>query len=213
VPAGNLAHLGLGQATEREERARQLLLGEAEEEIGLILGQVGGALENPAPTPRVACSIVLVDRVVAGGDAAGADRARGLEQLVELQVVVAERAGDGRAPGQVFGHKGPDHIALEPLLLVDDVIGNAKVLGDAAGVVDVVQGTAAARLRRIGNSMLARQPRLVPQLKRKPDHRAVPVGEDRRNRRGVHPSGHRYGYGGWWLHGLLLFGGGSPATI
>ena len=48
---------------------RQLLLREAKEEVGLILGQIGGALENPAAARRV----VFVDGVMAGGDAVGAD--------------------------------------------------------------------------------------------------------------------------------------------
>jgi hypothetical protein len=43
---------------------------------------------------------------VAGGDAAGADGARGLEQLVELEVVVAERAGNRRAAGEVLVDEG-----------------------------------------------------------------------------------------------------------
>jgi hypothetical protein len=120
---------------ERKERVRQLLLRQAEEKVGLILGQIGGALENPA----LARGIELVHRIVAGGDAARADALRGLQKLVELQVVVAERAGNRRAPGQVLGDKGPDDVGFEALLLVDDVIGNAQVLGDAAGVVHIVQ--------------------------------------------------------------------------
>ncbi len=61
---------------QRKERVGELLLGEAEKEVGLVLGEIGGALENPA----AALGVVLVDCVVAGGDAAGADGARGLEQ-------------------------------------------------------------------------------------------------------------------------------------
>ena len=75
--ARDLADLGLGQAAEREERVRELLLREAEEEVGLVLGQICGPLENPALARRV----VLVDGVVAGGDAVGADGAGGLQKL------------------------------------------------------------------------------------------------------------------------------------
>jgi len=92
----------------------ELLLRQAKEKVGLILGQIGGALENPA----AACGVVLVDRIVAGGDAISADGARGLEQLVELEVVVAERTGNGRAPGEVLGDKGADNILLKALLLL-----------------------------------------------------------------------------------------------
>ncbi len=52
---------------------------------------VGGAGENPA----AADFVEVIARVVAGGDAVGADLAGGDEELVELQVVVAEGAGDG----------------------------------------------------------------------------------------------------------------------
>src|SRR5271170_6833109 len=65
----NLADARLGVAAERKESARELLLGEAEEEIGLVLAGVGGALEDPA----AALGVVLVAGVVAGGDAVGAD--------------------------------------------------------------------------------------------------------------------------------------------
>ncbi len=103
-------------------------------------------------------------------DAACADRLRGLEQLVKLEVVVAERAGDGRASCQVLGDKGPDDGLFKPLLLVDDVVGNAKMLSDAAGVVNIIQRTAAAGLGRVWNAVLARQPRLIPKLQSKSNY-------------------------------------------
>ena len=99
----------------------------------------------------------------------GADGARGLEQLVELEVVVAQRAGDGRAAGEVLVDEGPHDIALEALLLVDDVVGNAQVLGDAAGVVDIIERTAAAGLGRVGDAVLAGQAGLVPKLEGQAD--------------------------------------------
>ena len=178
----------------------ELLLGEAEEEVGLILGQIGGALENPAGARR----IELVDRVVAGGDAVGADGARGLEQLVELEMVVAERAGNGRAAGEILVDEGPDHVALEALLLVDDVVGNAEVLGDVARVVDIVERAAAAGLGCIGNAMLAGEAGLIPKLEGEADDGlAVAVGEHGRYRRGVYPSGHGYGDGCWLQSSFL----------
>jgi hypothetical protein len=115
-------------------------------------------------------------------------------KLVELEVVVAERAGNRRAAGEVLATKGGPH-PLEALLLVDDVVGNAQVLGHAAGVVHIVQRAAAAGLRRVGNAVLAGQPRLVPELEGQADDRIAAVGEHRRNRRGVDPSGHGYGNG------------------
>src|SRR5450631_3705673 len=46
--AGQFAHLGLGHATEWEQRAAQLLLGQTKEEIGLVFGLVCWALQQPA---------------------------------------------------------------------------------------------------------------------------------------------------------------------
>ena len=99
----------------------------------------------------------------------GADAARGLEQLVELEMVVAERARDRRASGEILANKRPHHILLEALLLVDDVVGNAQVLGDAAGVVDIIERAAAAGLGRVGDAVLAGEAGLIPELERQAD--------------------------------------------
>ncbi len=47
--ARKLAHLRLGHATERKQRAAQLLLRQPEKKIGLVLGAVSGTLQQPAP--------------------------------------------------------------------------------------------------------------------------------------------------------------------
>ena len=74
------AHFRLGQPAQWKERVRKLLLRQAKEKVGLILRQILGALQNPASALRVE----LVHRIVAGGDALRPNRARGLEQLIEL---------------------------------------------------------------------------------------------------------------------------------
>ena len=147
---GQLADGGLLHLAEREEGAGELVLRQAEEEVGLVLGLVLGAGEDPAAAGRVE----VVAGVVAGGDAVGADLAGGGEELVELEVVVAEGAGDGRAAGEVLADEGLDDLGLEALLLVDEVVGEVELLGDAAGVVDVVDGAAAA-LDGLGHALVA----------------------------------------------------------
>src|SRR5581483_5848673 len=102
-------------------------------------------------------------RVVAGGDLVGADGARGGEELIELEVVVAEGAGDGCAAGEVLGDEGADDLGLEAVLCVDEIVGDAEVLGDAAGVVDIVNGAAAA-LHGLGHALAASEAALVPEL-------------------------------------------------
>src|ERR1022692_411041 len=67
--AGQLANLGLGHAAQRKERAAELLLGEAEEEIGLVLAAVSWALEQPA----FADLVILHSGVVARRYAVGAN--------------------------------------------------------------------------------------------------------------------------------------------
>src|SRR6185437_3365838 len=109
--------------------------------------------------------------------------------------IVAERAGNRRAPRHIVGHERPHHVALEPVLLVHHIIGDAQVLGHLARVVYIIERTAAARLGGIGDAVPASQPSLVPKLQREADHRAARMGKDRRYGRGVHPSGHGYGNG------------------
>src|SRR5215472_15414154 len=130
----DLANLGLLHFAKGKEGSRELLLGKAEEEVGLILGVICRARENPAS----ACLVVMVASVVASGDAVGADLTSGEEELVELEVVVAEGAGDGRASMEVLVDEGADDVGLEAVLLVDDVIGDAELLGYGASIVDVV---------------------------------------------------------------------------
>jgi hypothetical protein len=77
-------------------------LSETKQKIRLVFGLVGWAGENPA----AADFVEVVAGVVAGGDAVGADLAGGDEELVELEVVVAEGAGDGVRPARYSLTKG-----------------------------------------------------------------------------------------------------------
>ena len=127
----------LGEFAEGKIGAGELLLREAEEKVGLVLGFVHGAEEFVAAGLR----IVAHARVVAGGDALGADLARGDEELIELYVIVADGAGDGRAACEIIGDEGADDGVLEFALEIDDVERDAEMLGDAAGVVDIVDAS------------------------------------------------------------------------
>jgi len=176
--ASHFADLGFGELAEREKGAGKLLLGETEEEVRLILCQVGGPLENPA----LAGGVVFIDRVVAGGDAACADGAGRLDERVELEVVVAERAGNGRASVEILVDEGTNDVALEAVLLVDDVVRNSQVLGYAAGVVYVIQRTAAAGLGSVWNAVPSGEAGLVPELKGEADDCVSTLGEHGRYR-------------------------------
>ena len=192
------ADVWLFHGAEGEEGAGELVLSEAEEEVGLVLGQVGGALEDPAG----ACGVVLVDGVVAGGDAVRADGAGGEQELVKLEVVVAEGTGDGGAAVEVLVNEGADYVLLETLLLVDDVVGDAEMLGDATGVVDIVQAAAAAGFWSVRNAVLAGEAGLVPELEGEADYGFAGLGEHGCDGGGVYSSGHGDGDGGLLGHGL-----------
>ena len=172
----------------------ELVLREAEEEIRLVFAAVGGAREDPA----VAGGVEVVARVVAGGDAGGADLACGEQELVELEVVVAERAGDGGAAGEVLGDEGADDVLLEAHLLVDEVVGDAEAVGDAARVVYVVDGAAAA-LDLLGHAFVAGEAALIPKLECEADKGVALRLEQRGDGGGVDAAGHGYG-DGFWLH-------------
>ena len=143
---------------------RQLFLGQAEEKIGLVLAGIRRPLQDPARSLR----IVLIASVVAGSNLLRPNLPGGQQQLVELQVVVAQAAGNGRAPGEVFVDEGANHIALEALLVVHHVVGNRQHLRHPPGVVYVVD-RAAASLHLLRHSILVCQPALVPQLHGQPD--------------------------------------------
>src|SRR5581483_2608836 len=123
---------------QRKQGAAELLLGQPEEKICLILGKIGRPLHQPATT----LVIVLDTRVMAGGEQIGANLASRDQQLVELQVVVAKAARNRRAAGEIFLHERLHNVALETLFLVDDVIRDADGLGDTASVVNVVERAA-----------------------------------------------------------------------
>ena len=90
---------------------------------------------------------------MAGGDLARAHGVRHLQKLVELDEVVAERAGNRRAPGQVLVDERPHHLLLEAVLEIHHVIRDADLPGHAARIVDVVERAAAA-----GRAFRARSP-------------------------------------------------------
>ena len=104
--ARDFADLVLGEFAEREIGAGQLFLGEAEEEVGLVLGFIQGAEKFVAAGLRV----VPHAGVVTGSDAFGADLARGDQELIEFDVIVAHGARDRRAAFEIIGDEGLDDI-------------------------------------------------------------------------------------------------------
>ena len=107
-------------------------------------------------------------------------------------MIVAEAARDGRAPRNVLLDERTDHVALETLLVIDHVIRDADLLGHAAGVVDVVERTAAS-LHGLGHALASGQAALVPELHGQADD-VVSVGAQHGRDGGrIHTARHGYG--------------------
>src|SRR6266852_3191120 len=85
------------------------------------------------------------------------------EKLVKLQVIVAKTARDRRAPGKILLNERTHHIPFKALFVINDVEGDAKGLGDAASIVDIVDRTAAA-LDGFGHAFVSGETALIPEL-------------------------------------------------
>ena len=184
--------------------AAELVLREAEEEVGLVLGVISGAGEDPA----LAGFVEVIARVVAGGDAVGADLSGGDEELIELEVVIAEGAGDGRAAGEVLADEGLYDFGFEAVLLIDDIVRDVQLLGYVACVVDVVNAAAAA-LDGLGHAFVSGEAALVPELEGEADDGVALPAQECGDGGGVDSSGHGYGDGfafvlGRGVHGVQL---------
>ena len=131
--------------------------------------------------------------VVAGGDAIGADLTRGDEELIELHVIVAHGAGDGRAAFEVIRDERTNDVELELALEIHDVKRDAEMFGDAAGVVHVVVRAAAMP----GGAVILqlRQAALIPELHGEADNGLRAVVEDGGDRGAVHAAAHGDGDG------------------
>jgi len=136
--AGNGADFVFGEVAEGEINAGELILLEAEEEVGLIFGGVTGAEEFVA----AGGGIVLDAGVVSGGEAGRSSLAHHVEKLIKLDLIIAGGAWDGRAAVEVVFDEWSDDGSFELAFEIDDVKRKLEMGGDAAGVVDVVDGAA-----------------------------------------------------------------------
>jgi len=119
----------LGQAAKGEDGAGQLLLPQAEEEIGLVLAFINGAQES-----GTAFSLMFDAGVMAGGDVGRAERAGLGQEIAKLELFVAHDTRVGGASGAVFAGEVIDDHFLKLIRLVDDIVGNAERVGDATRI-------------------------------------------------------------------------------
>jgi hypothetical protein len=79
---------------------------------------------------------------MAGGERVGLEFAHGVEQFAELDLLIANHAGDWRLARRIAVRERLHDGRLEALLVVEDVVGDAEPVGDAARIVDVLAGAA-----------------------------------------------------------------------
>ena len=176
------ADLGLRHLPDREPAPPELGLVEHVQHVRLVLGGVDGASQAPPGGGGGTAD------VVAGGDDLDAELGGAVEERAELDVPVARDARVGGGPGGVGVDVGIDDVAVEAVAEVEDVVVDAELLGDPAGVVDVGDGAAARVLRP------------SPQLEGHTDHLVALVAQGGGGDRRVHAAAHRHHH----LHGRVL---------
>src|SRR3954471_8893059 len=147
VLARQRPHLGLRQLAEGKADEAQLGLGEAVQEIALVLAGVASAKE-----PIAAIRPFFDACVMAGGERRRAEAPCAVEEPLELDLVVAADAGIVRLASRVTRDEVVYHLGAEPRCRVVDVEPDAEDGGGAATVVEVRRSAAGtpAPLRLLG---------------------------------------------------------------
>src|SRR6267154_1846704 len=181
------AYLVLGQFPQRELAARQLVLRESPEKIGLVLAVVARAKQFPPLGP-----FILADaRVVAGGQPLRSDLPRHAQERLELHVSIAVGAGHGGASREILIDERAHHSFFKLLLKIDDIVRELEMLRHALRVVNVIKRAAAVLYRTV--ALQLGQAALVPKLHSKADHRTALLLQQCRDGGTVHTSAHGHG--------------------
>ena len=174
---GHAAHVGLDQFAQREQGRCQLRLAELVQEIALVLAAVGGAQQLPG-------AILFANPgVMAGGDEVGAQFTGGVEEMLELDLAVAQHVGVRRAPGGVFGEEMLEHAGPVFIGEIAEMDRQAQPAADRDRVAAVVLGAAVAAAV------------VGPVAHEQPGHAAVRVGQgvlaqQQGRDRGIDAAGH-----------------------
>ena len=124
-------YFGFEQVSDREERARKLLLCKLAEEIALVFVRVA-AREQAVDRPFVRFGHFAA-AVVPRGDVVGAQLQRRLEERVELDLAVAQHVGVRRAAAPVFGEHVVHHAAAVFVAQVDEMERDVEPFGGQLG--------------------------------------------------------------------------------
>ena len=180
VALGDGADLVLAQLADREAGHREGALAEGVEEVGLVLVGVEAAVQGGAAVD------IRDARVVAGGEPVGAERFGLVEEAVELDVGVAVEAGVGRAAAAVLGDERLDDVLEKLALQIQRVVRDAEPVGDAAGVLDILDAAA------LGAARQAFGPGLGPEAHGDADHLVALLDEQRRGDGRIDPTAHAH---------------------
>ncbi len=90
---------------------------------------------------------------MSGRDLFGAHSIRHFEKLIEFDEVIAERARNRRAAGKIILDEWLDHLFLEPLFEVDDIVGNSEDGSDESRIVYVIERAASADRAAFGRKL------------------------------------------------------------
>ena len=134
----DLSGLGLILVAEWKLHVSKLLLCQNIEHITLILGRVERFQKKVAAPLR----IIFCPRVVTGRQDVAAKLFHFGEEMLKLEAAVALDAGIGRAAVQVLIDKRLDDFLCKQVLIMDDMVRDADLLGNAAGILRVLEGAA-----------------------------------------------------------------------
>src|SRR5690606_2676703 len=162
--------------TERKAQLAELGLTHPVQKVALVLARVPRPQELDTTLPLVE------PRVVTRRDALGAEPLGQGEELGELDASIAAHARARRSPGQVVFDERLDDGLGEELASIEGVMGDAELVRDAPGVVQVFR-RAAAR----SNAAVVR---VVPEVQRHADHVVARPREARRGHGRVDPAAH-----------------------
>ena len=98
----------------------------------MVLAQVAAAPEQGARAVRA----LLDPGKMARGDIGGAELVSPANQTAELEVLVAHHARIRSATGLILVREVPDDLLLKFCCLVDEIVGNPKLMTNGAGVGD-----------------------------------------------------------------------------
>ena len=171
---GNLARLAFLQFTKRKHHVRQLLLAKREQKVRLVLPRI------PATKQHCAAVALLEPSVMPGRHVLRAKLPGAVDQVAELQLLVAHHARVRRPPRLVLRREIIDHVPLKLLRFIDEIIRDVEFVGDRAGIHHRLRAT--ALVLGAGHAILR------PDLQRNADDVVPLLDQQRGGRGGVHPA-------------------------